>query len=255
MKIVGLDEFDSVFKLFESKCWATMRYDLYFAGEKKDDFNRLAQAHEIAEDIGYACMILRDLFLDLSSKIQNNSKPSSLMTVDQLRNPIGRETMMQHTKTALMLKYLFISIRAYQDAIYKVFLIAFGETPGKSSGMSKAISDREKKFIEGNKVGNLLGSLLPEYLNWFQELRAWRNLIKIGQSASYETRQDFVDKEIEISIRMTDRFDEKKHISVGLPYVSAALTMSLKLTEIFIEHGINEKVLMRRKGFPGSSEA
>lgn len=245
MIVYGFADFDKAFKCFEADAWA-VHYDHHFdGGQRKEDFNRQFQAQEIAEDVGFACMMLRDVVLDLSLRVQNEMNPNSLANRNPSQPLTSKETSMQHTKMAVMMKYLIFSIRAYQDAVYKVGASVFGMKNGKGSTMKKAIDADKKVFQIGNPVAEIIKSQLPEYLDWYCELREWRNLIKLGQGAGHGIRQDFVKQEVELTIRLSDRFNREKQIDLGLPYVSSALNMSAKLTQLFIKHGVQEKVFVK----------
>ena len=225
MKIVGLDEFEKSFKEFEKNGWA-IHYDCHFKdGNRIDDLNLQLRAQVLAEDIGFAAMIFKDYYL---------------MSIDEIvkTNPLQSPTipMSQH-KTANSLKHIFFLIRAYQDALYRVFLRQFGQQAGRWVSIKNVFDG--VTFKPGNPVSEVLKKSLPDYAKWFFELRDWRNNIKNGQAVSFQTSQHFVKNEVQMQVVMVNRLNDNR-IEIDLETIAFALNMSACLTRLVIATGIEK---------------
>jgi hypothetical protein len=90
----------------------------------------------------------------------------------------GEVTTEPYAKVKVGYKALLFFVRAHQDALYRVFLEARGETAGPKSSMSSGLGD-------GKPLAQLVSEGFPQYLEWFPRWRAKRNRVKDGVSIGF----------------------------------------------------------------------
>jgi hypothetical protein len=205
------------------------------------------QAQNLATDIGYLAMVLRDLhqaaISEISTKFDNEKIKHNEQTEQLMKNGFYRNQPPQKQYSSIALakfgagfKAFMFPIRAFQDAIYMVGLGILGQPVGGKSSMKNAVNTREGTFIHNNPIGQLLTSATPDYAAWFASLRGQRNSIKSGAGISYTSGKNFVTGETTIAIEIHTASEYRPLIS--LDNVSHALQMSTSVTKAIVEFGI-----------------
>jgi hypothetical protein len=108
---------------------------------------------------------------------------------------------------AAALKAEFYFIRALQDATYAALLEAGGNRPGRYSSMHDCAKN------PANPLRPLIDAALPEYFVWFADLRALRNVMKLGASTSFEFRGATGARSMYVRLQVVD--DTRRHVSSG----------------------------------------
>lgn len=150
----------------------------------------------------------------------------------QARNP-GVLSMPMH-RLAALLKLFFYPLRAYQDALYRIGLVATGALPGKGS-MTSVVACPAGKWAVGNPVAEILATALPEYAAWFCSIRRIRDNIKYGVGVSYSIAwriQERATVAIKISDPNATNMRELAILDVGI--IASALSMSAKATTVIL---------------------
>jgi hypothetical protein len=84
-------------------------------------------------------------------------------------------------RTSVVYKAMPLFVRAYQDAMYPCFLVAFGQHAGAHTSMKDAVRREE------NPIRQQLDAALPTYLGWFQSWRDQRNRVKQRTSVGFQS--------------------------------------------------------------------
>lgn len=93
---------------------------------------------------------------------------------------LHKEHLAVYARFILGFKQAYFSIRALQDALYRVGItITEGNRPGSYAGMKNALNN------DMNPVRRLLGRDAEHYFTWFSRWRHLRNGIKLGRGIGY----------------------------------------------------------------------
>lgn len=240
-------EFDKALSDFEQDAYSLIHECHFDPGLELSSFKVQIQAQNLATDIGYLAMVLRDLhqaaISEISIKFDNEITGRNEKSEELMINGFNRHQrpQRQHISIALAkfgagFKAFMFPVRAYQDAIYMVGLGILGQPIGGKSSMKKAVNTKDGIFITDNPVGQLLASAIPDYATWFASLRGQRNSIKSGAGISYTSGKNFVTGETTIAIEIHTALE--KRLSISLHDVSHALKMSTSATKAIVEFGI-----------------
>lgn len=121
-------------------------------------------------------------------------------------------------------KHVYISVRAYQDAVCGVM----HELQGSPAGAYKSMHENGLKK-ETHPISILLADAEPAYREWFYEWKKIRDAMKVGAQFSVE----FDERNVTISF--VHPFNGGMRISrekIGLADVVAGLAMTVRLLEV-----------------------
>jgi hypothetical protein len=250
-------EFDKAFLAFERDAYSLLHECHFDPGAELSNFKIQIQAQNLATDIGYLSMVLRDLHqaaiheisteFDLENAKYNEYLKQHVEMVEpnpSLGDGFFRNQPHHEQKISIALakfgaafKAFLFPIRAYQDAIYMIGLGILGQPVGGKSGMKNAVNVPERTFITRNPIGQLLAMAAPDYAMWFGSLRGQRNSVKSGAGISYRSGKNFVTGETTIAIDIHTSSENRQLIN--LDNVSQALQMSTSATKAIVEFGIS----------------
>ena len=148
-------EFDKAFLEFERDAYSLLHECHFDAGRELSSFKIQIQAQDLATDIGYLSLVMRDLhqaairevstgfdqsnaeYNEFLKKYVEKGGPNSFLENGFFRNQRPHE---QHVSIALAkfgaaFKAFLFPVRAYQDAIYKIGLRILGQPVGGKSSM------------------------------------------------------------------------------------------------------------------------
>ena len=251
MKIIGLEVFEEAYKEFEANGWAIHSKHHFKPADRPEDFDLQMKAQVLAEDIGFTCMVFKDLYLECVEKIQEATKvmlAKNKVVSSESAKEYHEGIAIPVSKVAVIAKYFFILIRAYQDAIYKMMMRIFKQGINDGTSVAQAIDQASCEFILKNPVAKLLDEKMSTYAKWFLDFRKWRNLVKTGQGATHSSGQDFEKNEIRVSIELSQRAKEGKY-EITLLELAKALKISASLTTVAIELGLNKSVFTKQNFF------
>jgi hypothetical protein len=250
-------EFDKAFLEFERDAYSLLHECHFDPGAELSNFKIQIQAQNLATDIGYLSMVMRDLHqaaiheisaeFDLENAKYNEyikqhrekGDPNTALDDGFFRNQPRQERNISIAlaKFGAAFKAFLFPLRAYQDAIYMIGLGILEQPVGGKSGMKNAVNVPERVFITKNPIGQLLTTAVPDYAMWFGSLRGQRNSVKSGAGISYNSGKNFVTGETTIAIDIHTSSENRTLIS--LDNVSQALQMSTKATKAIVEFGIS----------------
>lgn len=123
---------------------------------------------------------------------------------DKRRAPEGEWDSQLSFQFAAAVKATYYFVRALQDSVYAALLESTGQSAGAYSSMQKCATNA------GNPIRHLINEALPDYFDWFADLRGIRNQMKLGISTAFGFRGD---KQVRVILQEID--DAKRHVSQG----------------------------------------
>lgn len=196
------------------------------------------QAQSLANNLGYFCMIVRDLYVETLEKVSEEMDRKAQKARGPIKGDSGRDpTMICLGKMGVAYKSFYFLVRAYHDVLYKLILCLHGQNVGPKSSMNDAI-DEDGDVKRNNPVGEFISKCCNGYAEWFISMRARRNLSKYGVGVSYEMRKNFVTNETTLAIRIGSP-TRKQSPALTLEEFTKALTISTQITRAMIGYGLN----------------
>lgn len=233
-----LKEFDQAFEDFERDAYSKL-YECHFdAGKELDNFNLQVQAQSLANDLGYFCLIVRDLYVETLGKVSQKMDRRAQMAFEPIKDSSGRDpTVICLGKLGVAYKAFYFLVRAFHDVLYKMILRLYGQNVGPKSSMKDAIDYELRSLKRTNPVGEFISDCCEGYAEWFIPMRARRDLSKYGVGISYEMGKNFVNNETSLAIRIGS-LPKKQSPSLTLEELTKALTISTQITGAMIEYGL-----------------
>lgn len=232
-----LKEFDQASARFERDAYSKL-YEYHFDADKElKNFELQIQAQSLAEDLGYFCMIVRDLYLEALEKASQEMDRKAQKALGPVKEDSGRDlTMIYLGKLGVAYKSFYFLVRAFHDVLYKLILSLHGQEVGPNSSMD-AVIDKNGDLKRNNSVGEFISKCCDGYAEWFISMRARRNLSKCGVGITYDIGKNFISNETTLAIRIGS-LPKKQSPTLTLEEFTKALTISTQITSAIIEYGL-----------------
>jgi len=233
-----LKEFDQAFEDFERDAYSKL-YECHFdAGKELDNFNLQVQAQSLANDLGYFCLIVRDLYEETLGKVSQEMDRKAQMAFEPIRDSSGRDpTVICLGKLGVVYKAFYFLVRAFHDVLYKMILCLHGQNVGPKSSMKDAIDYELRSLKRTNPVGEFISNCCEGYAEWFIPMRARRDLSKYGVGISYEMGKNFVNNETSLAIKIGNP-TRNQSPALTLDEFTKSLTISTQITNAMIKYGL-----------------